>query len=137
MSNHTHKICSYYKGYTDSLKLKSTYGQSFIDKYLEPDGKIRTNYNPIVSTGRSSSASPNMQNIPAKKSVGNRYRNCFYTPGRLIVDSDYTGQELCLIAFGSQDPVWLECLRTGQDLHSVTAAMVFEKDWKACVIAAS
>ena len=131
LSNQTHKIFSYYKEYTDSLKLKSTYGQSFIDKYLEPDGKIRTNYNPIVSTGRSSSASPNMQNIPAKKSVGNRYRNCFYTPGRLIVDSDYTGQELCLIAFGSQDPVWLECLRTGQDLHSVTAAMVFEKDWKA------
>jgi hypothetical protein len=130
LSKTTHEVFIKLSEYKDSLKLMSSFGESFIEKFVEPDGKVRTNYNQVVSTGRSSSAKPNMQQIPAYEAVGTRYRNCFiYEKGWKFVDSDYTGQELCLIAYASQDDVWYKAIERGEDLHSVTAAMVFGKKW--------
>jgi len=131
VSKCTHGVFEAYSEYVDTLKLTTSFGLPFIDKYVESDGKVRTQYNPIVSTGRSSSASPNMQNIPAKEKVGTRYRNAFeYTPGWKFVDSDFSGQELALIAHAAQDEVWFTAIQNGQDLHSVTAEMVFKDKWK-------
>lgn len=141
LSKTTHEVFQKLSEYKDSLKLLSSFGESFIEKFVEPDGKVRTNYNQVVSTGRSSSVKPNMQQIPAYEAVGTRYRNCFtYEPGWKFVDSDYTGQELCLIASASQDDVWYKAIERGEDLHSVTAAMVFGKKWtegteEGCVFA--
>ena len=130
LSKTTHEVFIRLSEYKDSLKLMSSFGEAFIEKFVEPDGRVRTNYNQVVSTGRSSSLKPNMQQIPGYEAVGNRYRNCFiYEPGWKFVDSDYTGQELCLIAFASQDDVWYKAIERGEDLHSVTAAMVFGKKW--------
>ena len=71
-----------------------------------------------------------MQNIPVGKHVGLRYRNSFfYLKDWVLVDSDFTGQELSLIAESSRDAVWFETIKEGKDLHSVTAAMVFGKVW--------
>lgn len=118
-------------GYRDALKLISTYGEAFVHKHVCSDGKIHTTYNQIVSTGRISSRSPNIQNIPAKEAVGNRYRNAFVPPeGWLLVDSDYASQELVVIAYISGDPVWDSALRKGEDLHSVCAELVFKKRWR-------
>jgi len=123
--------------YLDSTKLLSTYGESFIygtEKKLpkiEPDGHVRTNFKQVLTTGRISSAGPNMQNIPAKESVGNKYRNAFVAPrGWSFVSSDYASQELVVIAYLSKDPVWAEVLTKGQDLHSAAAEQVFGKKWK-------
>lgn len=149
LANVAHPIFVDLAEYRDALKLTTSFGEKFLE-HVEPDGRVRTNYNSIVSTGRASSASPNMQQIPAKESPDeivkpwleanpgkkptdyyNRYRNCFtYTPGWEFVDSDYTGQELCLIAFVSQDDVWLKAIERGEDLHSVTAQMVFGTEWE-------
>jgi DNA polymerase I len=113
------------------MKLVTTYGEKFIEQHLEPDGKVRTTFNVIVSTGRLSSRKPNMQNIPAKEAVGNRYRNCFIAePGWCYVDSDYSSQELVVIAFISGDPVWNKALKEGKDLHSVCAEVVYKDIWK-------
>lgn len=73
-----------------------------------------------------------MQNIPAKESVGTRYRNAFVCkPGWKYVDSDFSSQELVIIAYMSNDPVWNEALRLGQDLHSVCAELVYPNNgWK-------
>lgn len=137
--------------YKDALKLVSSYGASFLEKYIEPDGKVRTNYNAIVSTGRCSSSRPNLQQVPAREiprhivdiwlkshpgktdsDCYNRYRNCFYSVnGWKFVDSDLVGQELALIAFASKDDVWSTTIERGEDLHSVTAAKVFGKRWDA------
>lgn len=131
VSKCNHEVFEAYSEYVDTLKLTTSFGLPFIDKYVESDGKVRTQYNPIVSTGRSSSASPNMQNIPAKEKVGTRYRNAFeYTPGWKFVDSDFSGQELALIAHAAQDEVWFTAIQNGEDLHSVTAEMVFKDTWK-------
>jgi len=126
----THEVFQRLIEYKTALKLLSSFGEAFVEKFVEPDGKVRTNYNQVVSTGRASSAKPNMQQIPAYEAVGTAYRNCFiYTPGWKFVDSDYTGQELCLIAHASQDDVWYKAIEKGEDLHSVTAAMVFGAKW--------
>jgi len=144
-----HPIFEAYLDFKDSTKLESTYGEAFIAKHVEPDGKVRTTYNSVVSTGRASSKSPNMQQIPAKpgspeveaqweqdhptKPKGSfylRYRNAFKpSPGFEIVDSDYTGQELALIAFASGEPTWVNAIESGHDLHSVTAALVYKQKW--------
>lgn len=117
--------------YRDSLKLISTYGEAFVHKHVCHDGKVHTTYNQIVSTGRISSRSPNIQNIPAKEAVGNKYRNAFIPPaGWKLVDSDYASQELVVIAYISNDPVWNKALRDGEDLHSVCAELVFKKRWR-------
>lgn len=142
ISTTTHPIFESLTEYKDSLKLINTYGQKFIDKHLEPDGKIRTTYNQVVSTGRLSSRKPNMQNIPAKEHLevrdkdGNliapytRYRNAFICKKDWVfVDSDFVSAELVIAAYISNDPVWLEALEKGQDLHSVCAELVYKHKW--------
>ena len=67
-----------------------------------------------------------MQQIPAT----NEYRNCFVAPeGYVFVSSDYSSQELNVIAYGSQDPVFLKALQNNEDLHSVCAELVFGDVW--------
>lgn len=77
-----------------------------------------------------------MQQIPVLDSdapeVQNRYRRCFVPddPSWVFVDSDYSSQELCVIASLSNDPVWIEALKLEQDLHSVCAELVYGIEWK-------
>jgi len=118
-------LVSKYIRYKEYMKLCTSYGKPFF-KYLKGDGKIHTNFNQILDTGRVSSSYPNMQQIPAD----NSFRNCFIAPeGWSFVSSDYTSQELNVIAFGSKDPVWIQALEDGQDLHSVCAELVYKQKW--------
>jgi len=121
----SYPIIRQYISYKQQMKLVSSYGRGFF-KHASSDGRIRTDFTQIVDTGRVSSSNPNMQNIPGT----NEYRNCFRAPeGWVFVSSDYSSQELNVIAFGSKDPVWLAALEKGQDLHSVCAALVYGKAW--------
>jgi len=127
----THPMLRDREKYIDALKLISTYGEEFIRKHVNSDGKVRTNFNQVVSTGRVSTSNPNMQNIVVTEQVGTRYRNAFVCdPDFVFVDSDYTGQELGIIAHVSQDPVWLDAIINGFDLHSICAELVFGDKWK-------
>lgn len=58
MAKFTHPIGEFLAEYKDSLKLLTTYGSAFLEKYVEPDGKVRTTFTQIVSTGRVSSKRP-------------------------------------------------------------------------------
>lgn len=132
LGNYPHAISDDLQEYKNTLKLTTAFGEKFIQEYVERDGRVRSEFNQIVNTGRVSSRRPNMQQIPAKEEVGNRYRNCFlpHDENWVIVDSDYASQELVMIAFISNDPVWLGALRRGEDLHSVCAELVFKDEWK-------
>lgn len=115
-----------YVRYKEQTKLHTSYGDKFF-KQLKGDGKVHTNFKQILNTGRVASSGPNMQQIPAN----NDYRNCFTPePGHVFVSGDYSSQELCVIAFGSKDPIWLEALEKGEDLHSVCADLVYGDIWK-------
>ena len=117
-----------YIRYKERTKLANAYGTKFFN-YVNCDGKVHTNFSQILDTGRVSSSKPNMQQIPSD----NTFRNCFITQqeGWVFVSSDYSSQELNVIAYGSQDPVWLEALEKGLDLHGVCADLVFEDKWRS------
>ena len=120
-----HPIINQYIKYKEAMKLCTSYGHKFFDNLLS-DNKIHTNFHQILDTGRVSSSKPNMQQIPAD----NRFRNCFTAPsGWSFVSADYSSQELNVIAFGSNDPVWIEALKNGQDLHSTCAELVYGEQW--------
>ena len=114
-----------YVKYKEKMKIATSYGEAFL-KNIDRDGKIHTSFNQILDTGRVSSSRPNMQQIPAS----NKFRNCFIAPeGWSFVSADYASQELNVIAFGSQDPVWMKALEDGQDLHSTCAELVYKDGW--------
>jgi len=119
------ELIDVYIKYKEKSKLVSAFGDNFYN-YVEEDGKIHTSFQQILDTGRVSSSEPNMQQIPAD----NMYRNCFIPPkGNVFVSSDYSSQELNVIAYGSQDPVFLKALENNEDLHSVCAELVFGTKW--------
>lgn len=135
----THPFFDDYHAYKEKLKLVTTLGADFL-RHVDPDGRVRTRFNQVLVTGRVSSSDPNMQNItvaetdpsiPVEAQVGTRYRNAFVPePGNVMIDSDYSGQELCVMAFLSKDPVWMGVIQSGKDLHSVCAELVFKQKWK-------
>lgn len=113
--------------YKKQAKLVTTYGVKFLKYINKNTGRIHTSFWQVLDTSRVSSGSkrdntPNMQNIPAKID----YRNCFIPrKGFKMVSCDFSGQELRLVAEGSQEPLWVEAFLKGEDLHSNVAAMVF------------
>lgn len=131
-NRHPHAVLTDFENYMKALQLVTKLGEQWIEKYVGPDGKVRTNFNQVVSTGRVGSSNPNMQNIIVTEEVGTRYRNAFICePGWTFVDSDYTGQELALIAKACNDPIWLGAIARGEDIHSIVAELMFAEKWKA------
>lgn len=118
--------------YRQLSKLKSTYADGLL-KVIDPDGRIRTNFQmTVTATGRLSSTEPNLQNIPTRTELGSQMRRMFVAdPGWVLVDADYSQIELRLLAHMAGDELMQEAFRTGADFHTVTAAKVFhvpEKD---------
>ena len=125
-----HPIIPKYITYKEKCKVVSSYGQAFLDHRLA-DGRVHTRFSQILTTGRVSSSAPNIQQVPAD----NAFRNCFTAPpGWVFVSSDYASQELNVIAYGANDPIWLEALKKGQDLHSVCADLVYGELWEEAAV---
>ena len=121
-----HPLIEIFIDFKEKYKKATAFGPNWLEKYVGSDGKVHTSFTQIIRTGRVSSSKPNMQQIPAD----NDYRNCFIAPeGWSYVSSDFSSQELCIIAHASGDPVWLDALKQGQDLHSVCADLVYGQEW--------
>jgi DNA polymerase-1 len=108
-------------------KLKSTYVDAFPQLINPADGRIHTTLNQtIAATGRLSSVNPNLQNIPIRTEMGRRIRRAFIpADGHVLLSADYSQIELRLLAHVTKDEVMLETFRKGEDIHSRTAAAVF------------
>ncbi len=115
--------------YRELTKLKGTYADG-MGAYICSDGRIHTKFNQTVTmTGRLSSADPNLQNIPIRKESGREIRKMFVPKaGCCFVDADYSQIELRLLAHMSGDPGLIEAYSSGQDIHRITAAKVFNID---------
>lgn len=134
-SKHLHEFFLSWQDYSFANSLLTKYGKKFMEEQVDSDGRVRTRFDTILSTGRVSSSKPNMQNIPAMKLPEDRqndYRNCFVPgyEGWSVVGSDYASQELAIIGTLSEDPVFLDALRTGKDLHSTCAELIYADKWK-------
>ncbi len=108
-------------------KLKSTYTDRLPQEINPHTGRVHTSYHQAVaSTGRLSSANPNLQQIPARTPEGRRIRQAFIAPpGYRIMAADYSQIELRIMAHLSGDEGLLRAFAAGEDIHKVTAAEVF------------
>lgn len=109
-------------------KLKSTYTDKLPLMINEKTGRVHTSYHQAVAaTGRLSSTDPNLQNIPIKTEEGRSIRTAFIAPkGHKILAADYSQIELRIMAHLSQDKGLLKAFEEGLDVHSATAAEVFD-----------
>ena len=118
--------------YRTLAKLKSTYTDSLTKLKNEATKRIHTSYHQAVtSTGRLSSANPNLQNIPIKTPEGRKIREAFIPEeGNSILSVDYSQIELRIMAHLSKDVSLCDAFLANLDVHSATAADVFDVDLK-------
>jgi DNA polymerase-1 len=114
--------------YRGLSKLKSTYVDA-LPKLVNPrTGRIHSSFNQaLAATGRLSSNNPNLQNIPVRTPEGAKVRRAFIPRDaeHTLLSADYSQIELRLIAEISGDEAMLEAFQQGQDIHTATAAKVF------------
>ncbi len=113
--------------YRELAKLRGTYIEG-LAKLIGEDGRIHTTLNQTATTtGRISSDSPNLQNIPVRTELGTRIRDAFTaSPGRRLLVADYSQIELRILVHMTREPALVEAFRNGEDIHTRTAAEVFD-----------
>ncbi len=113
--------------YRSVQKLKSTYVDALPGLVNPETGRIHATFNQTVaSTGRLSSADPNLQNIPIRTAEGRRIREAFVAePGCLLLSADYSQIELRVLAHLSGDPTLIDTFRRGEDVHDRTSREIF------------
>jgi DNA polymerase-1 len=123
-----HPIARKVLDYRQLTKLKSTYVDTLPALINPHTGRLHTTfYQAGTATGRLSSANPNLQNIPIRTELGRGIRAAFIAePGHVLLTADYSQIELRLLAHFSHDPLLVEAYRRGDDIHTLTAAQVFE-----------
>jgi DNA polymerase-1 len=113
--------------YRELEKLRSTYVDGYLP-LIDGDGRIRTSFNQMAAaTGRLSSESPNLQNIPVRSETGRTIRRAFIAgEGSQFLVADYSQIELRVLAHMSGDPFLIEAFQSGLDIHAATAARVWD-----------
>lgn len=121
---HAHPVVQKILDYRGVAKLTSTYTEK-LPELADDESRIHTTYNQLkVVTARLSSENPNLQNIPRDKTVG--IRSAFVAAeGYKLVALDYSQIELRILAHLSGDTHLRESFRAGQDIHTATAAKLF------------
>ena len=116
--------------YRGLAKLKSTYTDSLVNMIHTNTARVHTSYQQAVtSTGRLSSTEPNLQNIPIKTEEGRKIRQAFIAENdSCIISADYSQIELRIMAHLSKDTNLNAAFTDGKDVHSATAAEIFEVD---------
>ena len=111
-------------------KLKSTYVDALPALIHPKTGRVHTDFNQAVtSTGRLSSSHPNLQNIPIRTEFSRQIRRGFIpAPGWILAAVDYSQIELRILAHLSQEPVLITAYNQNEDIHTVTAKLLFESD---------
>lgn len=116
--------------YRTLSKLKSTYVDALPALMRKDSQRVHTNFNQTATaTGRLSSSNPNLQNIPIRTEFSRQIRKAFLPEDNwLLVSADYSQIELRILAHLSQEPVLVEAYQKNEDIHTVTAKIVFEKE---------
>ena len=127
-----HEIIDHILDFREIKKLLSTYVDALPEIINIKTGRIHTTFNQsVASTGRLSSARPNLQNIPIRTERGMKIREAFIAKkGFSLLAADYSQIELRIMASLSKDTSMLEAFNNNLDIHSATAAKVYNVDLK-------
>jgi DNA polymerase-1 len=114
--------------YRQLTKLKNTYVDA-LPKLVDPvSGRVHTSFNLTgTETGRLSSSNPNLQNIPIKTDIGAKIRQAIIASGskNCLLSCDYSQIELRVLAHLSKDNTLIEAFSRNQDVHRLTASLIF------------
>lgn len=123
-----HEIVANILEYRQLTKLKSTYIDALPNSVDPKTGRVHTNYGQVqTSTGRLSSNDPNLQNIPVRSEQGRQIRKAFVPrEGWKLLAADYSQIELRILAALTGDEGLLTAFREGRDIHTATAAKIFD-----------
>ncbi len=128
------KIVDDILSFREYTKLKSTYVDALPQMINKKTGRVHTSYAQAVAvTGRLSSNNPNLQNIPVRTERGREIRKAFIPRDKdhVLVSADYSQIELRIVAAISGDVNMCEAFTTGKDIHTATAAKVFNVEESA------
>ena len=123
-----HKICNDILSFRELTKLKNTYVDALPQLINSKTGRVHTSYAQAVAvTGRLSSTNPNLQNIPVRTERGREIRKAFIPrdENHVLVSADYSQIELRIVAAISADENMCAAFKSGKDIHTATAAKVF------------
>lgn len=125
---HQNKIVDDILGFRELTKLKSTYVDALPQIINKKTGRVHTCYGQAIAvTGRLSSNNPNLQNIPVRTERGREIRKAFIPRDcdHVIISADYSQIELRIVAAISGDPAMCDAFKQNKDIHTATAAKVF------------
>ncbi len=123
-----HEIVPLILDYRSLRKLKNTYVDPLPELVDEVSGRVHTHYmQTVAATGRLSSTSPNLQNIPIRTEKGREIRKAFVPKdeNHWLMAADYSQIELRIIAALSKDENMVAAFQQGLDIHAATAAKVY------------
>ena len=122
-----HPVAEQILKYRESAKLKSTYADTLLNLADPATRRVHTNFNQTGTvTGRLSSFSPNLQNIPVRSDKGKLIRQAFVAPeGKVLLSVDYSQIDLRVLAHESGDEALINAFKQAKDIHLQTAAEVF------------
>jgi DNA polymerase-1 len=129
-----HQIADDILVFREMSKLKSTYVDALPLLINKKTGRVHTTYGQAVAvTGRLASNNPNLQNIPVRTDRGKEIRKAFIPRDskHILLSADYSQIELRIVAAISGDKNMCDAFRKGTDIHTATAARVYnvaEKD---------
>ncbi len=122
-----HEIAAKVIEFRQLSKLRSTYTEALAGQINSQTQRVHTSFNAAgAATGRLSSSDPNLQNIPIRTEDGRKIRQAFVAaPGHVLVSADYSQIELRLLAHFADVKPLQEAFKQNADIHSFTAAQVF------------
>ncbi len=132
--SHNNPIVGDILAFRELTKLKSTYVDSLPQLINRKTGRVHTTYGQAVAvTGRLASNNPNLQNIPVRTDRGKEIRKAFIPRDNkhVLLSADYSQIELRIVAAISGDPAMCDAFQKGKDIHTATAARVYNVDEKS------
>ncbi|MDD2487690.1 MAG: DNA polymerase [Candidatus Gracilibacteria bacterium] len=126
-----HAIAGLILEYRGLKKLQSTYVEGLLKSINPRTKKIHTTYNQTqASTGRLSSETPNLQNIPSGDKNSDEIKSCFIPskPGYTLLVADYSQVEIRILANLSEDVTLIDAFKNNEDIHMRTAKLLFGED---------